>query len=138
MELKARRHDAKDIGDALEMCYANGWTDGLPVVPPTADKVEAMLTAAKLEHTHQLAFIENRQVKVTAEKVAINAVMAGCLPDYMPVVAAAVEALADPKYGYHGPATSTGGSAVFMLVNGPIAKKLNMNSGDNLFGPGWR
>ncbi|MBM3343087.1 MAG: hypothetical protein FJY56_13380 [Betaproteobacteria bacterium] len=138
MELKARRHDAKDIGDAIDMCYANGWTDGLPVVPPTADRVEKMLAAAKLDPTHQLAFIENRQVKVTAEKVAINAVMAGCLPEYMPVVATAVEALADPKYGYHGPATSTGGSAVFMLVNGPIAKKLNMNSGDNLFGPGWR
>lgn len=138
MELKARRHSAQDIGDALELCYANGWTDGLPVIPPTADKVEAMLAAAKLDPQHQLAFIENRQVKVTAEKVAINAVMAGCKPEYMPVVATAIEALADPKYGYHGPATSTGGSAVFMLVNGPIAKKLDMNSGDNLFGPGWR
>ena len=138
MELKARRHNAKDISDAIDICYENGWTDGLPVVPPTPEKVEAMLSAAKLDPTHQLAFIENRQVKVTAEKVAINAVMAGCLPEYMPVVAAAVEAIADPKYGYHGPATSTGGSAVFMLVNGPIAKKLNINSGDNLFGPGWR
>jgi hypothetical protein len=56
----------------------------------------------------------------------------------MPVVVAAIEALADPLYGYHGPATSTGGSAVFMLVNGPIARELNMNCGDNLFGPGWR
>src|SRR5215217_3225372 len=56
----------------------------------------------------------------------------------MPVIAAAVEAIADPLYGYHGPATSTGGSAVFMLVNGPIARKLDINSGDNLFGPGWR
>jgi hypothetical protein len=138
MELKARRHEAKDISDAIDLCYANGWTDGLPVVPPTPEKVEKMRAAAKLEPTHQLAFIENRQVKVTAEKVAINAVLAGCLPEYMPVIAAAVEALADPKYGYHGPATSTGGSAVFMLVNGPIAKKLNLNSGDNLFGPGWR
>jgi hypothetical protein len=97
-----------------------------------------MLDAAGLEPDHQLAFIENRQVSVTAEKVAINAVMAGCKAEYMPVIAATVEALADPKYGYHGPATSTGGSAVFMLVNGPIAQKLEMNSGDNLFGPGWR
>ena len=97
-----------------------------------------MLDAAKLDPQHQLAFIENRQISVTAEKVAINAVMAGCKAEYMPVVVAAVEALADPKYGYHGPATSTGGSAVFMVVNGPMAKELDINSGDNLFGPGWR
>ena len=138
MELKARRHTVTDLGAAMEVCYTNGWTDGLPVVPPTAGAVEAMLDAAGLEPDHQLAFIENRQISVTAEKVAINAVMAGCKADYMPVIAAAVEALGDPLYGYHGPATSTGGSAVFMVVNGPIAKKLDINSGDNLFGPGWR
>ena len=138
MELKSRKHTAQDVAGAMELCYTNGWTDGLPVVPPTAGLVTAMLDAAGLEPDHQLAFIENRQVSVTAEKVAINAVMAGCKAEYMPVVAAAVEAIADPLYGYHGPATSTGGAAVFMLVNGPIAKKLDLNSGDNLFGPGWR
>jgi hypothetical protein len=138
MELKSRRHMAQDLAGAIELCYTNGWTDGLPVIPPTAGLVEAMLNAAGLAPDHQLAFIENRQVSVTAEKVAINAVMAGCKAEYMPVVAAAVEALADPLYGYHGPATSTGGSAVFMVVNGPIARELDINSGDNLFGPGWR
>src|SRR5262245_27167063 len=97
-----------------------------------------MLAAAGMEPGLQLAFIENRQISVTAEKVAINAVMAGCKPEYMPVIVAAVEALADPLYGYHGPATSTGGSAVFMVVNGPIAKEIGMKSGDNLFGPGSR
>jgi hypothetical protein len=138
MELKSRRHTANDIAGAIELCYTNGWTDGLPVIPPTAERVGAMLDAGGLEPDKQLAFIENRQVSVTAEKVAINAVMAGCKAEYMPVVAAAIEAIADPLYGYHGPATSTGGSAVFMLVNGPIARKLDINSGDNLFGPGWR
>lgn len=138
MELKSRRHTVSDIGGAIELCYTNGWTDGLPVVPPTAERIEAMLEAAGLEPGHQLAFIENRQVSVTAEKVAINAVMAGCKAEYMPVIAATVEALADPLYGYHGPATSTGGAAVFMLVNGPIARALDINSGDNLFAPGWR
>jgi hypothetical protein len=107
-------------------------------VPPTEERIVGMLAAAGLEPQLQLAFIENRQISVTAEKVAINAVMAGCKPEYMPVLVAAVEALADPLYGYHGPATSTGGSAVFMLVNGPIARELGLNSGDNLFGPGWR
>jgi len=138
MELKARRHTVADLESAIELCYTNGWTDGLPVVPPTAERVKAMLEAGGLEPERQLAFIENRQISVTAEKVAINAVMAGCKAEYMPVIAATVEALADPLYGYHGPATSTGGSAVFMLVNGPIARKLDINSGDNLFGPGWR
>jgi len=75
---------------------------------------------------------------VTAEKVVINAVLAGCKPEYMPVVVAAVEAFADPLYGYYGPATSIGGSAVFMVVNGPIARELDINCGDNLFGSGWR
>ena len=138
MELKSRRHTAADLGGAIELCYTNGWTDGLPVVPPTAERIRAMLEAGGLEPEHQLAFIENRQVSVTAEKVAINAVMAGCKAEYMPVVAAAIEALGDPLYGYHGPATSTGGSAVFMVVNGPIARKLGINCGDNLFSPGWR
>jgi len=138
MELKSRRHTVNDLAGAIELCYTNGWTDGLPVVPATAERITAMLDAGGLEPDHQLAFIENRQVSVTAEKVAINAVMAGCKAEYMPVITAAVEALADPKYGYHGPATSTGGSAVFMLVNGPIARELDINSGDNLFGPGWR
>jgi hypothetical protein len=138
MELKARRHTVSDLDSAIELCYTNGWSDGLPVVPPTAERVLAMLKAGGLEPDRQLAFIENRQISVTAEKVAINAVMAGCKAEYMPVIAATVEALADPLYGYHGPATSTGGSAVFMLVNGPIARKLDINSGDNLFGPGWR
>jgi len=138
MELKSRRHTVADLGSAMELCYTNGWTDGLPVIPPTAERITAMLESAGLEPQHQLAFIENRQVSVTAEKVAINAVMAGCKPGYMPVVAATIEALADPLYGYHGPATSTGGAAVFMLVNGPIARELDINCENNLFGPGWR
>src|SRR6476620_8283803 len=138
MQLQSRSYDAPDMAQAIELCYARGWTDGLPVIPPTADRIESMLAAAGLAPDKQVAFIENRQVSVTAEKIAINAVLAGCKPEYMPVIVAAVEALGDPLYGYHGPATSTGGSAVFMVVNGPIARELELNSGDNLFGPGWR
>jgi hypothetical protein len=97
-----------------------------------------MLGAAGLDPQQQIAFITNRQVAITAEKVAINAVMAGCRPEYLPVVVAAVEGIADPRWGYHGPATSTGGAGVLMIVNGPIGRALDFNSGDNLFGPGWR
>ena len=137
-QLQSARYRADDLGDAIELCFEKGWTDGLPVVPPTEGRVRAMLDAVGLEPQHQLAFITNRQVAVTAEKVAINAVMAGCRPEYMPVVVAAVEGIADPRWGYHGPATSTGGAGVLMIVNGPIGRALEFNSGDNLFGPGWR
>src|SRR2546423_5928771 len=64
--------------------------------------------------------------------------MAGCKPEYMPVVVAAVEGIADPLWSYHGPGTSTGGAGVLMIVNGPMARELDVNAGDNLFGPGWR
>src|ERR1700693_1246015 len=103
MQLKSRSHEAPDMAAAMELCYAKGWTDGLPVVPPTEDRIAAMLAAVKLDPEQQVAFIENRQVSVTAEKIAINAVLAGCKPEYMPVVVAAIEALADPLYGYPGP-----------------------------------
>ncbi len=138
MTLASKRHVVADLGQAMDLCYERGWTDGLPVVPPTEAVVQKMLDAVGLAPDAQLAFITNRQVAVTAEKVAINAVMAGCLPEYMPVVVAAVEAIADPLWGYHGPATSTGGAGPLLIVNGPIARRLEMNCEDNLFGPGWR
>ena len=136
--LASARHKVDDLGQAIELCYERGWTDGLPVIPPTEVAVRGMLDAAGLAPDQQITNITNRQVVVTAEKVAINAVMAGCRPEYLPVVVAAVEALGDPIYGYHGPATSTGGAAPLIIVNGPLARTLDFNSGDNLFGPGWR
>jgi hypothetical protein len=97
-----------------------------------------MLEAARLDAQHAVTSIAHRAVTITAEKVAINAVLAGCKPEYMPVVLAAVEGIGDPAWGYHGPGTSTGGAAVLVVVNGPIARALDINAGDNLFGPGWR
>ncbi len=137
-ELLSKRYPVDDLAQAIEFCFEKGWTDGLPVVPPTEARVRAMLDAAGLEPQQEVAFITYRQVAVTAEKVAINAVMAGCKPEYVPVVVAAIEGIGDPKWGYHGPGTSTAGAAVLMIVNGPIARALGFNSGDNLFGPGWR
>ncbi|MBI3638106.1 MAG: hypothetical protein HY216_18070 [Candidatus Rokubacteria bacterium] len=136
--LTSKRYQVEDVPDAIEFCFRQGWTDGLPVVPPTEAKVRAMLEAARLEPRQQIAYVEHRAVAITAEKVAVNAVMAGCLPAYMPVVVAAIEAIGDPLWSYHGPGTSTAGAAVLMVVNGPIARELDVNSGDNLFGPGWR
>jgi hypothetical protein len=136
--LTSKRHVVADAGDAIEFCYAQGWTDGLPVIPPTPERVHAFLEAVRLAPDHQVAYITHRAVPITAEKVAINAVLAGCKPDYLPVVLAAVAAIADPAWNYHGPGTSTGGAGVLLIVNGPIARELDINSGDNLFGPGWR
>ncbi len=137
--LTSARHTVHgDLDDAIEFCFQQGWTDGLPVVPPTEARVRAMLEAAGLEPGQQIAFIEHRAVRVTAEKAAINAVMAGCRPEYMPVVVAAIEAIGHPAWNYHGPGTSTAGAGVLIVVNGPIRKTLDINCGDNLFGPGWR
>jgi len=136
--LTSRRHRAADEGEAIELCFARGWTDGLPVVPPTPDRVELMLRAVRLDPAHEITYIAHRAVSVTAEKVAINAVMAGCRPEYMPVVVAAVEGIGDPRWSYHGPGTSTAGAGVLLIVNGPVTRQLDINAGDNLFGPGWR
>ena len=137
-ELKSTRHEVTDTEQAIELYFAKGWSDGLPVVPPSEKTIRAMLDGVDLEPDHEIVFIENRQVSVTAEKVAINSVMAGCKPEYMPAIVAAIEGIGDPRWGYHGPATSTGGAAVLILVNGPIARELGINYGNNLFSPGWR
>src|SRR5262245_46588007 len=123
-ELLSPPHAVPDVVDPAERCFEQGCPDGLPVLPPTETRGRGMLVAAGFAPDHQVAFITNRQVAVSAEKVAINAVMAGCKPEYMPVVVAAVEGLGDPAWGYHGPATSTGGAGVLMIVNGPIARAL--------------
>jgi hypothetical protein len=136
--LASKRYAVDDAVDAIEFCYDKGWTDGLPVIPPTAERVQAMLEAVHLDPQHPVATITHRAVTITAEKVAINAVLAGCKPEYMPVVLAAIQGIGDPAWGYHGPGTSTGGAGVLLIVNGPIARALDINAGDNLFGPGWR
>src|SRR3989441_6597759 len=122
----------------MEFCFEQGGTDGLRVVPPTEARARAMLEAADLDPKQQAAYTEHRAAPVPAEKVAINAVRAGCKLEYLPVVLAAIEGIGDPKWSYHGPGTSTAGAGVLLVVNGPIARALDINAGDNLFGPGWR
>src|SRR3989441_1478413 len=136
--LTSKRYTVEDAAQALDLCFEKGWTDGLPVIPPTEPAVRAMLDTARLAPDAKIAYIRDRFVSITAEKVAINAVMAGCKPEYMPVVVAAVEGIGDERWGYHGPGTPTGGAGVLLIVNGPIARELDVNAGDNLFGPGWR
>ena len=127
-----------DAAALIEVYYQKGWTDGLPVVPPSEDSVGAMLAAAGLKGGDLVGEVETRNTRVTADKVAINAVMAGCLPEYMPVVVSAVKGICHPDFCYHGIATSTGGASVAVIVNGPIAARLAINGEDNAFGPGFR
>jgi hypothetical protein len=135
------RREAIDVADpwgAIETCYAKGWTDGLPVVPPTEPLVGAMLAAGPWKAEDVLLHEPVRDRSVTADKAAINAVMAGCLPEYFPVVGAALQAIGDSSFMLHGPATSTGGAALMVIVNGPVRGRLGLNAKTNLFGPGYR
>lgn len=130
--------DFDDPWQAIEACYEHGWTDGLPAVPPTEALVERMLAAGPWAEDHVLLFEPVRDLAVTAYKAAVNAVMAGCRPEYFPVVGAALAAIGDPAFELHGPATSTGGAALMVIVNGPIRQRLGIHGKANLFGPGFR
>jgi hypothetical protein len=129
---------AQDPRELIEAYYEAGWTDGLPVVPPSTASIDAMLAAGGLRGDEIIGEIPGRNTVVVADKVAINAVMAGCRPEYLPVVVAAVRGLCHPDFAYHGPASSTGGSAMVLIVNGPVARRLEINAGTNAFGQGHR
>jgi hypothetical protein len=130
--------DVDDPWQAVEACFAQEWTDGLPVVPPTAALVERMLAGGPWRADAVLLHEPVRDRAVTAWHAAINAVMAGCRPEYFPVVGAALSAIGDPEFTLHGPATSTGGAALMVIVNGPVREAIGLHAGGNLFGPGVR
>lgn len=138
MALQAARIESKDALDAIELFYRNGWTDGLPIIPPTQERIQAMIDAVHMEPETVIGSIPERSRVFAVETIAINAVMAGCLPEYFPVVVAGVSAISDPAFGLHGPTASTHGPAVLMIVNGPIVEAIGLNSGQNVFGPGNR
>jgi hypothetical protein len=135
--LTAEQIDVEDVFEAIELYYERGWTDGLPVVPPTEKRVRALLDAAGLVPERVLGEIPERDRVITAEHLAINAAMAGCLPAYMPVLVAAVEAITDPAYRFNHMA-SLGSPWPLFVVNGPLARALRFNSGLYLFGPAAR
>lgn len=132
-------HTIPDSLDAIEECYRRGWTDGLPVVPPTADRVQAMLEAVGLEPGHVLGEVPVRRRALTAEQAAANAVMAGCLPAYFPIVLATMRVLFehDPNC-IHEVSAVTNSTGLMVAVNGPIRQEINLNCTDNLFSPGNR
>src|SRR5919202_1066817 len=126
-------YEADDDFAANELFQRNGWTDGLPIVAPTPDRVAPFLDAAGLAMDDIVDTEPVRQRTITAGKIAINGVMAGCLPSCMPVLVAIVHALCAPEYSLHGASSSTGGSAPFIVVNGPIRAQLGMEARHSVF-----
>jgi hypothetical protein len=124
--------------DAIESLYARGVTDGLPVVPPTRRLVERAVAASGREAGELVALVPPNYGRATVEKIAINSVMAGCRPEYLPVVIAAVEAVCDEAFDLHGVSATTNAPSPLVIVNGPIRSALEINSGAGVFGPGWR
>jgi hypothetical protein len=130
--------ESADPLDAIETYVQQGWTDGLPVIPPTPERVQAFLDHMGLAGDELLGGIPTREVTVSAEKVAINAVMAGCLPEYMPVVVAAVKAILHERFNLHGNSATLSGASQTLILNGPVRAALGINCRAGLFGPGFR
>jgi hypothetical protein len=138
-ELQAERVEIPDdIWAAQSFFEEKGWSDGLPVIPPTEERVERMLEATRRDPQDLIGAVPPRWAHATVEKIAINGVMAGCKPEYMPVLIAAVEAITDPKLNLYSLQATTGGPAVMIIINGPIRHQLKVNGGSNALGEGFR
>jgi hypothetical protein len=134
--------DRITVADDPEAIFAlftrEGWTDGLPIVPPTAARVAEMLASTDLEAGASLGPMAPRWGEATIAKIAVNAVMAGCKPEYFPVVVTAVKAVLARPFNLYGVQGTTNPASPVLIVNGPIARELDINARGNLFGPGFR
>ena len=136
--LQAREIEIGAAEDPIEACYERGWSDGMPVVPPTRARVLRMLQGTTRKPDEVIGMVPPDLVPCTVEKVAINAVLAGCKPEYMPVVLAAVEAALIDEFGMHGLLCTTMFAGPVVIVNGPVARRIGINSGVNALGQGTR
>ncbi|HWO41275.1 MAG TPA: hypothetical protein VNO43_05675 [Candidatus Eisenbacteria bacterium] len=140
--MNALTSDTIEVEDSYEAI--NEWfcrerlSDGLPVVPPTPERVERMLAGTDRDWQEVIGRIPPRWAPATVEKIAINAAMAGCLPEYLPVVIAAVEAMVEPRFNLYGVQATTGYAGPALLVNGPVRNHLAVNCDAGVFGPGFR
>jgi hypothetical protein len=135
----ARIFEFADAYEDIDAHYQErGWTDGLPIVPPTEARVRECLAFTDRDPREVVGVLPPRQGEATVEKIAANAVMAGCRPEYLPVVLAAIEALADPLFNLDSVQATTHPVAPLVVVNGPIARELSINAGYNAFGQGFR
>jgi hypothetical protein len=136
--LRARRIEIATQDDEFEFMFDQGFTDGLPVVPPSPERVMRMLSGTRRDPQEVIAVIPPNMGEATVEKVAINAVMAGCKPEYLPVVLTAVEAICTDAFNIHGVMATTMGASPVMVVNGPIRERLGMNMKLGALGQGSR
>jgi hypothetical protein len=121
-----------------ELFYLRGWTDGLPIVPPEVSKVEQMVEYSGLPRDHLVAELEPLKGLATVEKIAVNAVMAGCLPEYISILITLTEAIATPEFNLRGVQTTDENVAPLLIFSGDLAKRLNINSSFGALGPGWQ
>ncbi len=138
MKLVSESLSIDDYNQAVEVFYERGWTDGLPVVLPTRNQVEAMIAYSGRDPQESVGPIPPKGSEGTVEKLAINAVMGGCRPEHFPVVLAAMEALVDPAHNLNGVSQTTHMCVSLVIVNGPIARELGFNSRAGVFGNGYR
>ncbi len=136
--LRSRRIELAALEDEMEVAFDRGWSDGLPVIPPTEARVLRMLEGTSRAPDEVVAVVPPDLVETTVEQIAINAVMAGCKPEYLPVVLTAVEAACTDEFNIHGLLATTYFSGPVAVVNGPIAERIGMNARNNAFGQGNR
>lgn len=127
-----------ELSDVIDHYDEQGWTDGLPIVPPTEEAVARMLAYTDLDPSDTLGRIPASRAQATVHAVAVNAVMAGCRPEYFPVVVAAIRGIGEPEFNLYGIQATTNPVAVMVLVNGPIARELEFNAKGNCLGQGFR
>ncbi|MBI2910146.1 MAG: hypothetical protein HYX92_21095 [Chloroflexi bacterium] len=138
MAITDRVRTPDSLEEINEIFYRERMTDGLPIIPPTVERVQRMLEAVDRDPQEVIGLVAPKQGVATVEKIAANAVMAGCLPEYLPVVIAAVQAIVEEGFNLYGIQTTTNPITPLFLVNGPVAKKLHINSGYNCLGEGNR
>ncbi len=123
---------------AYEHAYEQGWTDGLPIVPPSPELVQRFVDASGRDAQACIAVLPPRQGRATVEVIAVNAVMAGCRPEYMPVIIAAIDAMMDSSFPLELIQVTTNPMTPMLVLNGPIRDQLDINYGAGCLGPGWR
>jgi hypothetical protein len=131
-----RGHDA--WGRANELFYLRGWTDGFPIIPPEVGKVEQMVECTGLPRDHVVAELEPLRGLATIEKIAVNAIMAGCLPEHISILITLTAAIAAPEFNLRGVQTTDENVTPLLIFSGDAAARLGINSGFGALGPGWR
>src|SRR3954470_18864057 len=138
MQLASRTIEAQDMMSAIELCYERNWTDGAPVVPPTAAAVERIIEYLQRDPAEVITTIPPRDGIATKQSIAVNSVMAGCKPEYVPIVIAALEAMQDERFNLNGVQTTTHSCAPLVMVSGPAVKRLGFKTRECAFGHGCR